>query len=607
MRASFTDRINLLREFLTLGFLGTAAAVVGIASGLNSMFGSSSQPSAPTSGAAPSYYQPTGQPQADQSWLNAMNQINSGVNAQSGMVQPQLNNAYQNMTNVNPSGYVNAGNQAGSQYAQQAQLAAMYQQMMQGQAGTSAGAQQTLMGQGNQQYGTGSGQQALGQSIYGNAAPLTAQGNQQFGSGQGMQQTGANWMQTAYPAMAAGNQQIASGQGQQYMGQNMQGQAQGQMTAGQGMQNAAMGQQAIGQGMYGNAQPLMGAGNQMWNTVQNPQSGLYNQMLQQTQDTSNAATSMRGIGMSPEAAGIENQAVNQFNNAWNNNFVQNQASGLNAMSGAYNAGAGQLAAGTSAYGAGTSAYGAGTGAYNAGANAYGAGTSAYGAGTSAVGQGANLYNTAGNQMSTGAQVYGAGTSAVGQGGNLYNAAANQYGAGTSAFGAGTQAGQAGTNAYNAAGNQGQLTGANLQSASNYGGQIPGYTLNSGATPFNTAQTAYGAPITATNQYTGAMNQGVYQPYGGIQTSMMPYMNYGMNSANNAFGTGAAQQTFNANQQAAGMNGLTQGLNQLSNNQPSWMSGMFGGGSSYVDPNSSAGYMGSSSGNNNYGYSLPSYS
>jgi len=382
MRASFTDRINLLREFLTLGLLGTIATVVGIGSGLNSIFGGgSSQPSAPTSGAAPSYYQPTGQPQADQSWLNAMNQINSGVNAQSGMVQPQLNNAYQNMTNVNPSGYVNAGNQAGSQYAQQAQLAAKYQQMMQGQGGLSAGAQQNLMGAGNQMFAAG----------------------------------------------------------------------------------------------------------------QDPQGALYQKMLQQTQDQSRAATSMRGIGMSPESAGIENQAVGNFNIDWQNQQLARMLSG----------------------------------------------------------------------------------------------------------------GQGMTQAYNAAGQQGQLTGANLQSASNYGGQIPTNTLQSGAVPFNTAQTAYGAPITATNAYTGAMNQGVYQPYGAIQTNAMPYMNYGMNSANNAFGTGAAQQTFNANQQAAGMNGLTQGLNQLSNNQPSWMSGMFGGGSSYVDPNSSAGYMGSSSGNNNYGYSLPS--
>ncbi len=91
------------------------------------------------------------------------------------------------------------------------------------------------------------------------------------------------------------------------------------------------------QGAYGNAGNLINAGNALWNTVQNPQSGLYNQMFQNTQDTANAGTSMRGIGMSPEAAGIQNQAANNFNNSWNNNFIQNQATGLQGMDQAYGA------------------------------------------------------------------------------------------------------------------------------------------------------------------------------------------------------------------------------------------------------------------------------
>ena len=306
MRANFTSRINLLREFLTLGFLATAAAVVGIASGLNSMANT-----------------PSSSPQG------------SGSTATTGAmntVQPYDMTAYMKMLGIDPSGYVGAGNQAGQQYAQQDQLAQMYQQMMQQQAGTSAGAEQNLMG----------------------------------------------------------------------------------------------------------------AGNQMWNTVQNPQSGLYNQMLQQTNDTANASTAMRGIGMSPEAAGIQNQAVNQFNNAWNNNFVANQAAGLGAMSGA----------------------------------------------------------------------------------------------------------------YNAAGNQGQLTGANVQGAANYGAMQPQYTLQSGQVPFNTQQTAYGAPIAAGNTYATGLN-----------TALNPNLaNYNM---------GTAQ--YGANQSAAGMQALLTGMNNLGTAQPNWLSSAYGGG------------------------------
>ena len=306
MREIFTSRSNLLREFLTLGFLASAAAVIGIGSGLNSLFNSSS-----------------GSPQG------------SGASATTGAmntVQPNDMTAYMKMLGINPSSYVNAGNQAGQQYGQQAGLDQMYQQMMQQQAGTSSGAQQNLMG----------------------------------------------------------------------------------------------------------------AGNQMWSTVQNPQAGLYNQMLAQTNDTANASTAMRGIGVSPEAAGIQNQAVNQFNNAWNNNMVQNQATGLNAMTGA----------------------------------------------------------------------------------------------------------------YNAAGNQGQLTGANLTGAANYGQQQATNTLQSGSVPFQTQQTAYGAPIAAGNQYSTGLN-----------TALNPNLaNYNLGAAN-----------YGANQSSAGMQSLLTGLNSFGgSSQPNWLQSAYGG-------------------------------
>jgi hypothetical protein len=101
------------------------------------------------------------------------------------------------------------------------------------------------------------------------------------------------------------------------------------------------GQAAGGAGQLQNqAGTLAGAGNTLWNTASDPQSALYQQGLQQTNDQTNAATSQRGIGMGAQAAGIQNQADQNYNIAWQNQQLGRQAQGLSGLESAYQ-GAGQ--------------------------------------------------------------------------------------------------------------------------------------------------------------------------------------------------------------------------------------------------------------------------
>lgn len=82
---------------------------------------------------------------------------------------------------------------------------------------------------------------------------------------------------------------------------------------------------------------LMNSGDATFAAGQDPQQALYQRILQQTQDQSRAATSARGIGMSPESAGIENRAVGDFNLNWNNQQLARMLQGLQGQTSAYNA------------------------------------------------------------------------------------------------------------------------------------------------------------------------------------------------------------------------------------------------------------------------------
>lgn len=100
--------------------------------------------------------------------------------------------------------------------------------------------------------------------------------------------------------------------------------------------------------LIGAGNTLRGAGNQLWQTAQDPQNALYAKQLQQTQDQSRAASSMRGIGMGAQAAGLENDAVNNFGMNWENQQLARQAQGLQGMSSAYGQAGQQTGAGLGA-------------------------------------------------------------------------------------------------------------------------------------------------------------------------------------------------------------------------------------------------------------------
>ena len=99
-----------------------------------------------------------------------------------------------------------------------------------------------------------------------------------------------------------------------------------------------MGSTALGDA--GAAANLQNAGNTIWQQASDPNQNIYNQLLQQTQQQSRGSTAARGIGMSGEAAGIENQAVQNMNLGWQQQQLQNMQTGIQGMAQAYT-GAGQ--------------------------------------------------------------------------------------------------------------------------------------------------------------------------------------------------------------------------------------------------------------------------
>lgn len=69
---------------------------------------------------------------------------------------------------------------------------------------------------------------------------------------------------------------------------------------------------------------LPGYANQALTAGFNPQTGLYQQELQQLQDQVRAGQSARGTAMTPYGAGVENQALTNFNNQWGQQQLANQ-------------------------------------------------------------------------------------------------------------------------------------------------------------------------------------------------------------------------------------------------------------------------------------------
>jgi hypothetical protein len=107
--------------------------------------------------------------------------------------------------------------------------------------------------------------------------------------------------------------------------------------AGMG-QGAALGAYGLGQGLIGAGTGLFQPANAVMSSAFDPQSALYARTVQQLQDQTRAGQEARGIAMTPYGAGLENQAMSNFNIDWQNQQLQRQISGLGAGVGAYGAG-----------------------------------------------------------------------------------------------------------------------------------------------------------------------------------------------------------------------------------------------------------------------------
>jgi hypothetical protein len=110
---------------------------------------------------------------------------------------------------------------------------------------------------------------------------------------------------------------------------------------------------ALGQagalGAFGQGQNLYGLGGAVANTAFDPQSALYNRTVQQLQDQTRAGEAARGIANTPYGAGLENQAMSNFNIDWQNNALNRQIQGAQAAGGLIGQGAGLQAGAPGAY------------------------------------------------------------------------------------------------------------------------------------------------------------------------------------------------------------------------------------------------------------------
>lgn len=143
-----------------------------------------------------------------------------------------------------------------------------------------------------------------------------APGNVSFPGGGIAAPTGINATQTANPwSVAASGSAVQAGQ-----------QAGGQAGANFGQAN----------NMRTGANSLQTGANAVMNTAFDPQNALYDRTRQQVQDASRVSQAVRGITMSPYGAGLENQAMTNFNIDWQNAQLARQAQGLGAAGTATN-------------------------------------------------------------------------------------------------------------------------------------------------------------------------------------------------------------------------------------------------------------------------------
>ena len=147
-----------------------------------------------------------------------------------------------------------------------------------------------------------------------------------------------------------------------------------------------------------------------------------------------------------------------------------------------------------------------------------------------------------DQVNAGQAQRGLGISAVG--GSEYNQAMSNFDINwqNQQLARQTQGLQAQATGSQAGAQQGQLMGTDLVAQLSAQGQVPTYQQQAGQVPTTAQQYVAGQPAANAAAYQTNMGQ-LANLYGGVESSAIPYMNYGVGAAQ-------TQQQFNASQQAA---------------------------------------------------------
>lgn len=190
-------------------------------------------------------------------------------------------------------------------------------------------------------------------------------------------------------------------------------------------------------------------------------------------------------------------------------------------------------------------------------------------------------------------MYGLGSSAAGAG--VQNQALNNFNIDWNTQQLQNQI--AGLNAYGSA----DTSAANLgTAASNLGQAGAAATLAGGSVPYSTAQSIANAPNSALSSMSGILNSGVYQPGSSIQSSIIPYLNYGQGATSNAYNAATTSAGALGSTISSGVTGLgnsSQNLSSLLGN--SSLSSLFGPSGMSTSSTSASPYY--SGGGNSYGF------
>lgn len=209
---------------------------------------------------------------------------------------------------------------------------------------------------------------------------------------------------------AAANNQFGIGMNLAGQGGNLYGAGNQLFGQGQGLFGAGQSLYAPGQGVMGAGLNLLPYASPIMNQAFDPQNALYASTAQQTQDQVRAGEAARGIATTPYGAGLENQAMSNFNIDWQNNLLNRMATGAGAAGGLTQAGA-------SAAGTGANIFGQGAGIVGQGGNMFGQAGGLYGQGGNMQGAGAGLMTGAPQGLYSSAMLPYGTWSGIGQGQN----------------------------------------------------------------------------------------------------------------------------------------------------------------------------------------------